>query len=67
MRHLFPFVSQVYDVLYEGKDVKERAQWLMSHPVMAEIDLPEQQKGGPVRRLMMKLGLPEGEEKDTLV
>lgn len=40
-----------------GKDVAERAHWLMSHPAMPELDLPEQSSGGPARKLLEKLEL----------
>lgn len=60
-----PIASGIYEVLYEGKDVRERAQWLMNHPAMMELDLPERSKGGPVRELMRKLGLPEDGDLKT--
>ena len=61
-----PIASGIYEVLYEGKDIRERAQWLMNHPAMMELDLPPRCKGGPVRELMHKLGLPEDAELKTL-
>ncbi|KAA1468055.1 glycerol-3-phosphate dehydrogenase [Dentipellis sp. KUC8613] len=54
-----PIATGVYEVLYEGKDVEERARWLMSHPPIRELELPET-AGGPVRVLLRKLGLLEG-------
>ena len=38
-----------------GKCVKERAQWLLAHPVLTELELPVQSSGEHVRRLMSKL------------
>ncbi|KAF9786923.1 NAD-dependent glycerol-3-phosphate dehydrogenase [Thelephora terrestris] len=43
--------------VYTGKDVKERAQWLMSLPSVPELDLPENELSEPVRRLRAKLGM----------
>ncbi|THH18554.1 hypothetical protein EW146_g2452 [Bondarzewia mesenterica] len=51
-----PIAIGVYEVLYEGKDVKDRARHLMEHPPIRELDLPEK-AGAPVRDLMKKLGL----------
>lgn len=51
--------TAVYEVLYEGKDVKERAETLMNFPVMTELELPEKNSNGPARKLMLKLGLGE--------
>ncbi|THH06345.1 hypothetical protein EW145_g4149 [Phellinidium pouzarii] len=42
-----PIASGIYEVLYEGKDVKERAEWLMEHPAMMELELPERRADGP--------------------
>lgn len=39
-----------------GKNVEDRARWLMSHPPIRELELPEK-AGGPTRNLMKKLGL----------
>ncbi|EJD03675.1 NAD-dependent glycerol-3-phosphate dehydrogenase [Fomitiporia mediterranea MF3/22] len=61
-----PIANGIYEVLYENKDVKDRAQWLMSHPAMMELDLPPRSKGsGPVRALLHKLGLDEDAEIKT--
>lgn len=43
--------------LFTGKDVKERAQFLMSLPSVPELDLPEDELSAPVRRLRAKLGM----------
>lgn len=51
-----PIASEVYEVLYEDKDVKERAQALLCLPPVPELDLPEE-TGKPAARLMKKLGL----------
>ncbi|KAI0040804.1 NAD-dependent glycerol-3-phosphate dehydrogenase [Auriscalpium vulgare] len=51
-----PIANSVYEVLYEGKDVAERAQSLMELPPLRELELPTQ-VGEPVRSLMKKLGL----------
>lgn len=51
-----PIAIGVYEVLYEGKAVKDRAQQLMEHPPIRELDLREK-AGGPARDLMRKLGL----------
>ena len=61
-----PIASGIYEVLYEGKDVRERAQWLMNHPAMMELELPARSKGGPVKELMRKLGLPEDADLKTV-
>lgn len=50
-----PIAIAMYEVLYEGQDVKERAQWLLSHPVLTELDLPERSSAGPARKLLSKL------------
>ncbi|CAL1695194.1 unnamed protein product [Somion occarium] len=50
-----PLAIAVYDVLYEGRDVAERAKELLSLPPIRELDLPLQ--GKPAQRLMKKLGL----------
>jgi len=50
-----PIANSVYEVLYEGKDFKERAYYLMSLPPVPELDLPEGIAGKSGRRLMMKL------------
>lgn len=46
------------------KDVKERAQWLLNHPVMTELDLPEKSEGGPARKLLSKLRMDGDEDRD---
>ncbi|KAI0830560.1 NAD-dependent glycerol-3-phosphate dehydrogenase [Trametes gibbosa] len=51
-----PIASGVYDVLYEGKAVTERANELMSLPAIRELDLSVE-SGKPAKRLMKKLGL----------
>ncbi len=49
--------TAVYEVLYRGVPVADMAQNLMSQPLAnQEMDLPEV-GGGPVERLMAKLGL----------
>lgn len=50
-----PIAVAVYEVLYEGKVVAERAKDLMSLPAMQELDLPC--AGKPARELMRKLGV----------
>ncbi|KAI1789759.1 NAD-dependent glycerol-3-phosphate dehydrogenase [Ganoderma leucocontextum] len=47
--------SGIYDVLYEGRDVAERANELLSLPPNRELDLSE--GGKPAQQLMQKLGL----------
>ena len=42
---------------HTDKDVKERAQFLMSLPSVPELDLPEDELSEPVRRLRAKLGM----------
>ena len=62
-----PIASGIYEVLYEGKDVRERAQWLMNHPAMMELELPSRSKGGPVQELLSKLGMsPDAEFKPIM-
>ncbi|TFK56570.1 NAD-dependent glycerol-3-phosphate dehydrogenase [Heliocybe sulcata] len=51
-----PIATAVYGILYEGKNLQETVQGLMSLPPLRELDLPEQ-AGGPVKRLMQKLAL----------
>jgi len=51
-----PIASAIYEVLYEGKQVQEAMIELMNLPPSRELELPEK-AGGPVRRLMQKLGL----------
>ncbi|OSC99447.1 NAD-dependent glycerol-3-phosphate dehydrogenase [Trametes coccinea BRFM310] len=51
-----PIASGVYDVLYEGRAVEERANELLSLPPMSELDLSVE-GGKPAKRLMAKLGL----------
>lgn len=58
-----PIACGIYEVLYEGKDVRERAQWLMNHPAMMELDLPSKPQGGPVHELLKKLGIAEEDSK----
>ncbi|KAH8118886.1 NAD-dependent glycerol-3-phosphate dehydrogenase [Phellopilus nigrolimitatus] len=53
-----PIARGIYEVLYEGKDVKDRAQFLMNLPPMTEIELPERSTHGPVQNLMDKLAIP---------
>ncbi|KAF8846185.1 NAD-dependent glycerol-3-phosphate dehydrogenase [Paxillus ammoniavirescens] len=46
----------IYEVLYEGKDVKTGVQELMCRPPSRELDLPD--KGGEhAKRLLVKLGM----------
>lgn len=54
----FGFVVRVtVDARFVGKDVKERAHYLMSLPPVPELDLPEDipNPGEPARRLLGKL------------
>ncbi|KAI0801023.1 NAD-dependent glycerol-3-phosphate dehydrogenase [Fomes fomentarius] len=51
-----PIASGMYDVLYEGRDIKERASELLSLPASPELDLSVE-SGRPAKRLMEKLGL----------
>ncbi|EPQ60497.1 glycerol-3-phosphate dehydrogenase [Gloeophyllum trabeum ATCC 11539] len=51
-----PIATAVYGILYEGKDLQGTVRGLMSLPPLRELDLPAQ-AGGPVKRLMQKLGL----------
>ena len=44
--------------------MKERAQWLLNHPVMTELDLPEKSEGGPARKLLSKLRMDGDEDRD---
>ncbi|KAH9944171.1 NAD-dependent glycerol-3-phosphate dehydrogenase [Epithele typhae] len=48
----------IYDVLYGGRDVAERANELLALPPNRELDLPEE-SGKPAKRLLKKLGLEE--------
>ncbi|KIM70375.1 hypothetical protein SCLCIDRAFT_12886 [Scleroderma citrinum Foug A] len=48
--------TEIYEVLYEGKDVKTSVQHLMSRPPCRELNLPER-TGEHARRLLQKLGL----------
>ncbi|KAI5121139.1 hypothetical protein M0805_007137 [Coniferiporia weirii] len=59
-----PIASGIYEVLYEGKDVAERAHWLMHHPSMTELELPEKSTDGPVRKLMSKLHMTVENTRD---
>jgi len=43
--------------VHTGKDVKERAEFLMSLPSHPELELPEGELSEPVRRLRAKLGM----------
>jgi len=52
-----PIANSAYEVLHEGKDVKERAQFLMSRPSAPELALPGGELSEPVRRLRAKLGM----------
>jgi len=51
-----PLASAVYEVLYEGRNVREQAQALLERPMVKELDLPVK-CGGPARALMKKLGI----------
>ncbi|KAI0285447.1 glycerol-3-phosphate dehydrogenase [Russula aff. rugulosa BPL654] len=51
-----PLASAVYEVLYEGRNVREEAQALLALPMVKELDLPGK-SGGPARALMRKLGV----------
>ncbi|KAH9964227.1 glycerol-3-phosphate dehydrogenase [Russula dissimulans] len=51
-----PLASAVYEVLYEGRNVREQAQALLERPMVKELDLPVK-VGGPARALMKKLGI----------
>ena len=42
---------------HTGKDVKERAQFLMSLPSVPELELQEDELSEPVKRLRAKLGI----------
>lgn len=48
--------TEIYQVLYEGKDVKTSVQELMSRPPSRELELPEK-TGEHAKRLLKKLGL----------
>ncbi|KAI6153767.1 6-phosphogluconate dehydrogenase [Pisolithus tinctorius] len=48
--------TEIYQVLYEGKDVKTSVQELMSRPPSRELDLPEK-TGDHAKGLLKKLGL----------
>ncbi|GJE99652.1 NAD(P)-dependent glycerol-3-phosphate dehydrogenase [Phanerochaete sordida] len=52
-----PIAAAVYEVLYEGKVVAERAKELMSLPPMQELELPC--AGKKAKILMRKLGIAE--------
>ncbi|KAL5533965.1 hypothetical protein ACEPAG_425 [Sanghuangporus baumii] len=54
-----PIATGIYEVLYEGIDVKVRAQELMASPSRFELDLPLPAKNGPLSVLQRKLGLKE--------
>jgi hypothetical protein len=43
--------------VHTGKNVKERAQFLMSLPSIPELDFSEDELSEPVRRLRAKLGI----------
>ncbi|KAN0111613.1 6-phosphogluconate dehydrogenase, C-terminal-like protein [Russula decolorans] len=51
-----PLACAVYEVLYEGRNVREQAQALLALPMVKELDLPGK-SGGPARALMRKLGI----------
>jgi glycerol-3-phosphate dehydrogenase len=51
-----PLANAVYEVLYEGRNVQERAQELLERPMVRELDLPGK-SGLPARALMKKLGI----------
>ncbi|KAH9081554.1 glycerol-3-phosphate dehydrogenase [Lactarius deliciosus] len=51
-----PLANAVYQVLYEGRNVREQAQALLERPMVKELDLPGK-SGGPARALMKKLGI----------
>ncbi|KAH9960759.1 NAD-dependent glycerol-3-phosphate dehydrogenase [Lactifluus volemus] len=53
-----PLANAVYEVLYEGRDVRERAQALLELPMVKELELPGK-TGGPARALMKKLGIED--------
>jgi len=53
-----PLADAVYEVLYEGRNVREQAQGLLERPMVKELDLPGK-SGGPARALMKKLGIEE--------
>ncbi|KZO95949.1 NAD-dependent glycerol-3-phosphate dehydrogenase [Calocera viscosa TUFC12733] len=55
-----PIAEGVYAVLYGGRSAKEMAGELMSLPPLSEIDLPVH-ISKPVRALMKKLGIKEGD------
>ncbi|KAH9035066.1 glycerol-3-phosphate dehydrogenase [Lactarius hengduanensis] len=51
-----PLANAVYQVLYEGRNVREQAKALLERPMVKELDLPGK-SGGPARALMKKLGI----------
>ncbi|THV07618.1 glycerol-3-phosphate dehydrogenase [Dendrothele bispora CBS 962.96] len=51
-----PIATCIYEVLYEGKDVKTAMRELMELPPSRELNLPAT-AGGPARKLLQKLGL----------
>ncbi|KAH9951024.1 NAD-dependent glycerol-3-phosphate dehydrogenase [Amylocystis lapponica] len=53
-----PIATAIYEVLYEDKNVEERAKLLMSLPPIPELDIPDQ-TGRPAHRLLRKLKLVE--------
>jgi len=53
-----PLADAVYEILYEGRNVREQAQALLERPMVKELDLPRK-CGGPAHALMKKLGIEE--------
>ncbi|KAJ8522028.1 hypothetical protein ONZ45_g1395 [Pleurotus djamor] len=51
-----PIATSIYNVLYEGKDVRTAVSDLMSLPPSRELELPPK-AGGPAKQLLHKLGL----------
>lgn len=54
-----PIATAIYEVLYEGTDLKTQAQELMARPSKIELDLPSPTKNGPLSVLQRKLGLTD--------
>ncbi|KZT05835.1 NAD-dependent glycerol-3-phosphate dehydrogenase [Laetiporus sulphureus 93-53] len=59
-----PIATAVYEVLYEGGDVAEKAKLLMNLPPIREIDLPDG-AGKPAQQLLKKLELDSVEYETT--
>ncbi|KAK7059180.1 hypothetical protein VNI00_001807 [Paramarasmius palmivorus] len=53
-----PIATCIYEVLYEGKDIRVAVRELMELPPSKELDLPPT-AGAPARKLMQKLGLKQ--------